>query len=243
MMADTETGAPSAAAGSSPSRDDSRSAALLSGLAAFGLGALAAICWLAALMLDLQTTGLPGWARDAPHVALVLAVPALVILLTQARGRHRHTLRWRASVLALLVMAAASLPGLLLVSHTQDLASLPLRIPTLGLGVALGYVAPVRSASQSPEGLAPRGWSTAALGGAGFTLPLAPVAFVLVTTANAATRLCPPPPAQIDCGTQFGVGIALEIAICGTTLLTLLLALGAAALGGVIGRAIGRFGR
>ncbi|HEX6797775.1 MAG TPA: hypothetical protein VF116_08690 [Ktedonobacterales bacterium] len=240
MMADTETGAPSAAAGSSPSRDDSRSVALLSGLAAFCLGVLAAICWLAALLLDFQTTKLSGWAREAPHAALVLAVPALVILVAQARNdRQGNALRWCVTVLALLMIVVASAPGLLLVAKAQDLVSLPLRIPTLGLGVVLGYTMPFERSADGQE----RRGRAAAAGGAGFALLLAPVAFVLVTTANAATPLCPPPPAQVDCGTQFGVGIALEIAICGTTLLALLLALAMAALGGVIGRALGRIGR
>lgn len=246
-MADTETGAPSAPAQPDPGGDDSRSAAVLLGLAAFGLGVLAAICWLAALLLDFQTTKLSGWAREAPHAALVLAVPALVILVAQARNdRHQNALRWRVTVLALLAAVVASAPGLVLVSRVQDLASLPLRIPALGLGVALGYVSPVRrglSPTRAAEGATQRGWSTAAAGGAGFALLLAPVAFVLVTTANAATPLCPPPPAQVDCGTHIGAGAWLEIAICGATLLALLLALAMAALGGVIGRALGRIGR
>lgn len=233
--------APSTAGESGARTDATGMPAGMPGCAAFGLGALAAVCWLAALLLDSRTRHLPGWAREAPHAALVLAVPALIIVVAQAHSDRRSTRRWPMTLLALLAMVVASLPGLLLVSQAPDLASLPLRVPTLGLGIALGYAAPVRygfSAMRAADGAAPRRWLEAAAGGAGFTLLLAPVAFVLVTTAIATASECPPPPAQIDCGARFGVGMALEIAICGATLLTLLLALAMAALGGIIGRAL-----
>lgn len=230
-----ETSAESSRPEPAGSTDSASATMVMPVIAAFGLGALAAACWLAALLLDFQTTRLPGWAREAPHAALVLAVPALVILMSQLRG----DLHWSATLLALLVAIVASLPGLLLVSQVQDLASLPLRIPTLGLGVALGYTSPFERAAYGTE----RRGRAAAASGFGFTLLLAPVAFVLVTTANTATPLCPPPPAQIDCGAASGAAMALGIATCGTTLLTLLLALGTAALGGVIGRGVGRLGR
>lgn len=232
-MTDRETPSASMGAGAAPA------AGMMPAYVAFGLGTLAAICWLAALLLDFQTTRWPGWARESPHAALVLAVPALVILVAQLRSGYRGALRWRATMLALLVMVLASLPGLLLVTQAQDWASLPLRIPTLGLGVALGYAVSLKRVGYGVE---QQGHVVATLGGTGFALPLAPVAFVLVTTANTAARLCPPPPAQVDCGASLGAGASLEIVICGTTLLALLLALGAAALGGVIGRALGRFG-
>lgn len=228
-MADTDA-SPTHAGFELPDDDDTPPRdAPLAGLAAFGLGALAAIGWLAALLLDLQTTHLPGWAREAPHAALVLAVPALVILPAQIQSR-RGAIKRLLSSLALLLVVIASLPGLLLINQSQDFLTLFLRVPTLGLGIALGYVV----SSRRPPGTAmQRSVFVAALGGAGFGLVV-----LLVGLAFAAYVVAIGPSSHS--GLLFGVVVIFVIVY---TLITLLLGVFAATLGGVLAPVVAQFGR
>lgn len=116
----------------------------------FGLGALAALGWITATALDpaaldiLPQTQrplvsvLPLWARMVARTLLVLSIPVLLLLRDQAArswlGRH--------SVFVLAILASAlllaALPALVPVSSPEGVLSLPLRVPTASLGLALG---------------------------------------------------------------------------------------------------------
>lgn len=111
----------------------------------FGLGALACVAWLGAVLLDLWMLPAslePMWLRGGIHVVVVLVVPAFILLVVRSphlparqHGRVFFTVEG-----CLLVLVA--LPALVPYTTPTDLASLPLRVPTLSLGVALAAVDP-----------------------------------------------------------------------------------------------------
>ena len=114
----------------------------------FGLGVVSCATWIGAVLLDLwaPTSNLaPIWLWHGLHAALILAVPALILLF--GRSPHmparRHPRAFFA-VMALLALIIA-LPALLPIAAppSPDLVSLPLRVPTLSLGVALAAVDPL----------------------------------------------------------------------------------------------------
>jgi hypothetical protein len=111
----------------------------------FGLGALACVAWLGGVLLDLWMLPAslePTWLRGGIHVVVVLVVPAFILLVVRSphlpalhHGRAFFTVEG-----CLLVLVA--LPALVPYTTPTDLASLPLRVPTLSLGVALAAVDP-----------------------------------------------------------------------------------------------------
>jgi hypothetical protein len=85
----------------------------------------------------------PMWLGVALHAALILAVPALILLFVRSSRMpaRRHPGAFFA-VMALLALILA-LPALLPYTSVIALASLPLRVPTLSLGLALAAVDPL----------------------------------------------------------------------------------------------------
>ncbi len=114
----------------------------------FGLGALSCATWIGAVLLDLWTTLsnlAPIWVWRGLHAALILAIPALILLFTRSpRMPARRHPRVYFAVMALLALLVA-LPALLPIAAppSPDFVSLPLRAPTLSLGVALAAVDPL----------------------------------------------------------------------------------------------------
>lgn len=112
----------------------------------FGLGAFSCATWIGAALLDVS--GQAGalaqiWPLVFVRAALVLTVPAVILLFLRSSRMpaRRHPL-------ALLLVEAfvaliAALPALLPLTTPGDLGSLPLRVPTLSLGVALAAVDPL----------------------------------------------------------------------------------------------------
>lgn len=221
-----ESGTPPPPASSVARRQPTDPASALSSGAVFSLGALATACWMGALALDSQTTQWPGWMREALHAALVLAVPLLILLI----GR-RHRLSAPRTAIVLLVLIVASLPALLPVETGNGLISLPVRLPTPGLGVALGAIVPLRR-SVDRDGAAEV--SAATVAGIGAALVVALAGFIIYSVGRA-TESCAGH--SLACG---GLEDMLVAAICIAVVLALPLAVGAAALGGKIGSALAR---
>jgi hypothetical protein len=111
----------------------------------FGLGALACVAWLGAVLLDLWMLPAslePGWLRGGIHVVVVLVVPAFILLVVRSPrlpAWHRGRVFFMVEGCLLVLVA---LPALVPYTTPTDLASLPLRVPTLSLGVALAAVDP-----------------------------------------------------------------------------------------------------
>ena len=116
----------------------------------FGLGVFVCVAWLGTVLVDLWGTPathllplpLRGGIRVVLVLVLVLAVPALILLVVRSpRQPARRHARAFFLVEALVVLTVA-LPSLLPYSTPADVVSLPLRVPTLSLGVVLAAVDP-----------------------------------------------------------------------------------------------------
>jgi hypothetical protein len=199
----------------------------------FGLGALSCATWVGATLLDLwaPTSRLaPTWVWRGAHVALVLTVPALILLFVRSSRmpprRHPRALLFTEAFVALIV----ALPALLPITTQADLASLPLRVPTLSLGTALAAIDPLVierwRLNGSPDS------STALAIGAGFGVAaFAASAAVLVTYK--------PQCAGHGLGCA-AVAAVLNMYMCGATLLLPILSLFGAWLGYAIGAWVAR---
>lgn len=119
--------------------------------ALLGLGALSCVTWGGSIALDFWTPAAslaPMWLWSGLHVALVLAVPALILLVARPPrlSSRRHPLaRLIVEALLALILALAALFPIHLSVHAfiLDLVFLPLRTPTLSLGVALAVRDPL----------------------------------------------------------------------------------------------------
>src|SRR5579885_2868932 len=111
----------------------------------FGLGVLAALGWLAVNFLDLLRFGtdlppfllLPFWARLAVRIVLVLALPTLILLLDR-QARAWLGLHPAFALVGLSAVLVAALPALFALAAPQEVFALPLLVPTMCLGMALG---------------------------------------------------------------------------------------------------------
>lgn len=116
-----------------------------------GLGALSCVTWGGAIALDFwapPASLAPMWLWGGLHVALILAVPALILLVARPPrlSARRHPLaRLIVEALLALILALAALFPIHLSVHALilDLVFLPLRTPTLSLGVALAVRDPL----------------------------------------------------------------------------------------------------
>lgn len=210
--------------------------------ALFGMGALNCVTWVVATLLDLWTPKsslAPMWLWNGLHVALVLAVPALILLFVRSSRmpprRHPRVFFMVAALLALI----AALPTLLPVAAPPSPAfiSLPLRVPTLSLGVALAAVDPLvierwrRSDPHDP--------STATAAGVGFGV-VAFVALIIGYSADSLHRLQYLQCTGVDrmwCGHLVGVTM---FGVCGGGWLLALPGLFGALLGYAIGAWVAR---
>ena len=144
-MADESSQAPAGARAASPSvaASDTSPFPLWQ---LFGLGVLSCATWVGAVLLDLwaPTSSLaPIWLSRGLHAALILAVPALILLFMHSpRMPVRRHQRAFFAVMALLALILA-LPALLPYTSAADLGGLPLRVPTLSLGAALAAIDPL----------------------------------------------------------------------------------------------------
>lgn len=111
----------------------------------FTLGVVSCLAWLGAVAADLWKPAqgdVPMWLRIGAHVVLVLAPAALAPLwLKTPRLPARQHPRAFFAALALVALVLA-IPSLWPYGTTSDLISLPLRVPTLSLGVAIAAVDP-----------------------------------------------------------------------------------------------------
>lgn len=146
-----------------------------------GLGALSGFLWIGALALDFLASSsllLPVWGRDAIHALLVLVIPAIVILFVRSRRllARRHALAF--FTLEGLLLLVVAIPSLLPYAAPTDLLTLPLRVPTLGLGVALAAVDPL--VVERWRANRQRDSSTAVAAGVGFGAVVVVVAIILL---------------------------------------------------------------
>jgi len=187
----------------------------------FGLGALCGATWLGAALLKsgaLPVTRpyLPAWRSDALGAVLALSVPTLILLLLRSPHlpARRHARAFYGVEALLMVLLA--IPALLPFSLPADLFSLPLRVPTLSLGVALAAVDPRVSElwrSRRNDG-AGEWWerkdpnfSTAITASAGFGVVLLVVAVVAAQVVMSSSRCVGN---QLACGNLLS-GMALII--------------------------------
>ncbi len=208
----------------------------------FGLGALACVAWFGAVLVDLwaPAAGLMPiwlWLRSAMQVVLVLAVPTLILTVMRSpRLPARRHARAFVAVEALLMLLVA-LPALLPYTTPTDLTevvSLPLRLPTVSLGVALAAVDPL--VSERWRESRDRDSSTAVVAGAGFgAVVLAAALIVLVPITHPAPSQCTG--AVLACGGLLNLAISV---LCGGAFVCVLAGLLGAWLGYVLGAMIAR---
>ncbi len=135
-------------------------AAMWTAIRYLGLGALAALGWLVAAGVDLESVpaaslaspvlDVPLWTRIAVRAALVLSIPALALLLNRPARTWLGDQRGFLVAIVLPALLVAALPALVPCpwSRPEDGLALPLHVPTASLGVALGIVGGVRGPQQ-----------------------------------------------------------------------------------------------
>ncbi|HEV2461775.1 MAG TPA: hypothetical protein VGS80_25745 [Ktedonobacterales bacterium] len=205
----------------------------------FGLGVVVCVAWLGAVLLDLwgapATHLLPSPLRGGLRVVLVLAVPALILLVVRSpRQPARRHARAFFFVEALVVLIVA-LPSLLPYSTPADLVSLPLRVPTLSLGVVLAAVDPL--VSERWRTSRARDSRAAVVASAGFGAVVLAAAIFLQLTSMPQCPRYPLPGGGLTCA---GFASVAVLALWGETLACVIAGWLGARLGYALGARIAR---
>lgn len=205
---------------------DKARAALISGWAA-GLGVLSFVGWAGALALDAEVYAHNALGSFLIHVPLMVLPAALILLIgvprLPAAERSRRRVAGAVS-LTILLSSPALLPQL-----NDGLIFLPVRLPVMGLGLALAFVDPLLRRER--PGRRPARFPPAYVAGVLFGLSALVAVCIALTLPQSPPSTCH----GLGCGALVGLA---ETAFCGAALLVAILAVVGASVGHIIGEVV-----